>query len=80
MPSPLPADNACHTTFAAIICTRLVMPLSEDDMNGNQCLTAMSFHFPDEAWKWPREWFGNRSYLDVANSYNVTDSYTEIIR
>jgi len=62
-----------------LICTRLVMPLSDDDMSVNQCLTAMSFHFPHEAAQWCDEWFGNKSYLDVANSYDVASSYSEIV-
>lgn len=63
-----------------LICTRLIMPLSADGENVNQCLTAMSFHFPGEAFQWCDEWFGNRSYLDVANSYDVATSYAEIVR
>jgi hypothetical protein len=68
------------TRNVELICTRLVMPLSEDDLNVTQCLTDMSFHFPGEARKWSGEWFGNRSYLEIANSYDVADFYTEIIR
>jgi len=63
-----------------LICARLVMPLSEDGVTVNQCLTAMSFHFPAMTSQWPREWFGNKSYLDVANSYDVASSHSEIVR
>jgi hypothetical protein len=63
-----------------LVCTRLIMPLSEDDRNVNQCLTAMSFHFPHEASEWSDQWFGNRSYLELANSYAVANSYSEIVR
>ncbi len=58
---------------ATLICTRLIMPLSDDDVNVNQCLTAMSFHFPNATSQWPREWFENKNYLDVANAYDVAE-------
>lgn len=52
-----------------LLCTRLVMPLSEDDKTVSQCLTAMSFHYPGYAAQWFGEWFGNNSNLDFENSY-----------
>jgi hypothetical protein len=53
-----------------LICTRIVLPLSEDDVNVNQCLTAMSFHFPGRADQWLGEWFGNTGNFDFNNSYS----------
>ena len=57
-----------------LICTRLVMPLSEDDITVNQCLTAMTFHYPGIASQWFGEWFGN------TGNFDFTNSYAEIIR
>ncbi len=53
-----------------LFCARLVMPLSEDDVNISQCLTAMSFHFPGEASRRSGESFGTSSNFDFANSYS----------
>jgi hypothetical protein len=36
----------------------------------NQCLTAMSFHFPSEVLRRSGESFGNSSNFDFANSYS----------
>jgi hypothetical protein len=55
---------------AQLVCTRVVMPLSEDDVSVNQCLTAMSFHFPGSASQWFGEWFGNTGNFDFKNSYS----------
>src|SRR5260370_30317452 len=57
---------------APLICTRMVMPLSEDGINVNQCLTAMSFHYPGHAFEWFGEWFGNTGNFDFTNSYSET--------
>ena len=65
---PLFVHNPFSTRTVELICTRLIMPLSDDGANVNQCLTAMSFHFPGGDVRWRDEWFGNKSYLDVANS------------
>ena len=50
------------------------MPLSPDDLNVNQCLTAMTFHYPGAASQWFGEWFGN------TGNFDFTNSYAEIIR
>jgi len=54
---------------APLICTRLVMPLSENGETVNQCLSALSFHFPGEADEWTGQWFGNSDNFDCARSY-----------
>jgi hypothetical protein len=53
-----------------LFCARLVMPLSEDGVDVNQCLTAMSFHFPSEVVRRSKESFGNSSNFDFANSFS----------
>lgn len=55
---------------ARLVCTRMVMPLSEDDITVNQCLTAMSFQYPGQAYQWFGEWFGNSGNFDFNNSYS----------
>ena len=52
-----------------LICTRLIMPLSEDGETVNQCLTAMSFQFPGRADEWTGQWFGISGNFDFAKSY-----------
>ena len=52
-----------------LVCTRLIMPLSEDGETVTQCLTAMSFQFPGEAVEWTGQWFGNSGNFDFAKSY-----------
>lgn len=54
---------------ADLICTRLIMPLSDDGKIVNQCLTAMSFQFPGRADEWTGQWFGNSDNFDFAKSY-----------
>ncbi len=54
---------------APLICTRLIMPLSEDGKTVNQCLTALNFQFPGRACEWTRQWFGNSGNFDIAKSY-----------
>ncbi len=54
---------------APLICTRLIMPLSEDGETVTQCLTVMSFHFPGRADEWTGQWFGNGDNFDFARSY-----------
>jgi hypothetical protein len=53
-----------------LICTRVVMPLSEDGANVDGCFTAMSFHYPGQAHQWFGEWFGNSGNFDFINSYS----------
>ena len=52
-----------------LICTRLIMPLSDDGETVNQCLTAMRFHFPGRADEWTGQWFGNSDNFDFTRSY-----------
>lgn len=52
-----------------LICTRLIMPLSEDGETVTQCLTVMSFQFPGHADEWTGQWFGNGDNFDFAHSY-----------
>lgn len=54
---------------APLICTRLIMPLSEDSETVNQCFTAMSFQYPGEAYEWTGQWFGTTGNFDFAHSY-----------
>src|SRR5579862_7094123 len=50
---PVLVCNRYHSKRdAPVICTRLIMPLSEDGETVNQCLTVMSFQFPGEASEW----------------------------
>jgi hypothetical protein len=58
---------------ADLFCARLVMPLSEDGVDVNQCLTAMSFHFPSEVSRSSGGSFGS-------SNFDLGNSYSEIIR
>jgi hypothetical protein len=58
------------TKCAELVCARLMMPLSEDDIVVNQCLTAMSFHHPGQMSQWFGDWgFAAGSEVDNARSY-----------
>ncbi len=67
---PVLVCNSYHSKRdIPLICTRLIMPLSDDGETVNQCLTAMSFHFPGQAYEWTGQWFGNSGNFDFAKSY-----------
>ncbi|HXP13483.1 MAG TPA: PAS domain-containing protein [Stellaceae bacterium] len=67
---PIIVRNRYHSKRdAPLICTRLIMPLSDDGETVTQCLTAMSFQFPGEAREWTSQWFGNGDNFDFARSY-----------
>ena len=52
-----------------LFCYRLVMPLSEDDTNINQALTAMSFKYPDEASQLLGQWLNDGMDLDRGSAF-----------
>jgi len=53
-----------------LICTRLIMPLSEDGETVNQCLSALSFQFPGDASTWYGQWLGGSGNFDCGSSYS----------
>jgi hypothetical protein len=68
---PIMVRNRYHSSRnVELICTRLVMPMSEDGETVNQCLSAMSFQFPGEADEWTGQWFGNSNNFDFEKSYS----------
>jgi len=52
-----------------LVCNRVVMPLSEDGVNVNQCFTVMTFQFPGKASEWFGQWSGNSGNFDFARSH-----------
>lgn len=52
-----------------LVCHRLIMPLSDDGITVNQCLTAMNFDFPGKSEQWIGHWSENSADFDVAASY-----------
>ena len=66
---PLLLSNRYITTRdVPLVCDRIVMPLSDDGARVNQCLAALTFHFPGAAQEWSGQWFGNSGNFDYANS------------
>jgi hypothetical protein len=71
---PVMVRNRYHSARnVELICTRLIMPLSEDGETVTQCLSAMSFQFPGEAFEWFGQWFGN------GGNFNFEKSYSKIV-
>lgn len=63
------SNNYCSKKDLHLVCNRVVMPLSDDGVNVNQCISAMSFQFPPgERYEWADHWSGTSSDLDVAQS------------
>jgi len=54
----------------ALVCYRLVMPLSDDGVTIHQFLTAMRFEHPGDAVEWRGAWLGNSGNFDYARSYS----------
>lgn len=56
-----------------LVCTRLVMPLSEDGATVAQFLTAVNFEHPGDAAQWFGDWLakGASDIVDYANCYAV---------
>lgn len=63
---------ACNVYFSKretkLLCNRILMPLSEDGAVINQCLVAMTFHFPSTFERSTDKWFVNTGTLDIAKS------------
>jgi hypothetical protein len=53
-----------------LVCARLIMPLSDDDVTIHQFITAISFHYPGRAAQWFGEWLGKTGNFDLENSYS----------
>ena len=70
---PIFVRNQYHSARGAfLVCSRVVMPLSDDDVNVHQFLMAMSFQHPGAAYQWAGAWIGNDGTFDFANSYMET--------
>lgn len=68
---PIFVCNQYHSTRdVRLLCTRVVLPLSDDRDAVIQFLMAMSFHFPGAARQWAGKWFGNDGNMDFAKSYS----------
>jgi len=67
---PVLVVNHYHSARnVALVCHRLIMPLSEDGETVNQCLTALNFHFPSESELPTNHWSENSADFDMAVSY-----------
>lgn len=67
---PVLVINRYHSARnVALVCHRLIMPLSEDGETVNQCLTALNFHFPSESELPTNHWSENSADFDMAMSY-----------
>ncbi len=68
---PVVVVNRYHSSRAvALVCHRLVMPLSDDGVTIHQFLTATRFEYPGDAVEWRGAWFGNSGNFDYARSYS----------
>jgi hypothetical protein len=57
-----------------LVCHRLIMPLSDDGVVINQCLTAMRFEYAGESYEWAGQWFSTDPNSDfVAWHREVVD-------
>lgn len=68
---PVVVVNRYHSSRpVALVCHRLVMPLSNDSVTIRQFLTAMRFEYPGDAVEWRGTWFGNDGNFDFTRSYS----------
>ena len=67
---PVLVVNRYHSARnVALVCHRLIMPLSDDGESVNQCFTAMSFEFPSKSEQPMSHWLENSADFDVATSH-----------